>query len=145
MGGRHRLFPGRDGTAAQSRRARLPHAARHRHGDLPGRSRLRALYRPEGRPAGDGRSFRDGRMNMMATGLRIECVAETGDRLGETPLWCDETERLWWIDIENPRLHSYDPATGERETVALPGTYAGTQALTKAGGRLLAEDLTLYA
>ena len=35
-------------------------------------------------------------MNMMATGLRIECVAETGDRLGETPLWCDETERLFY-------------------------------------------------
>ena len=84
-------------------------------------------------------------MNMMATGLRIECVAETGDRLGETPLWCDATKRLWWIDIENPRLHSYDPATGVLETVALPGTFAGTQALTKAGDRLLAEDLTLYA
>lgn len=83
-------------------------------------------------------------MNMMATGLRIECVAETGDRLGETPLWCDVTERLWWIDIENPRLHSYDPATGERETVVLPGIYAGTQALTRAGDRLLAEGLTLY-
>jgi sugar lactone lactonase YvrE len=81
----------------------------------------------------------------MATGLRIECVADTGDRLGETPLWCGETERLGWIDIENPRLHSYDPATGERQTVALSGTYAGTQALTKAGDRLLADDLTLYA
>ena len=84
-------------------------------------------------------------MNMMATGLRIESVAETDDRLGETPLWCNVTERLWWIDIENPRLHSYDPAAGACETVALPGTYAGTQALTKAGDRLLAEDLTLYA
>jgi sugar lactone lactonase YvrE len=84
-------------------------------------------------------------MNMMATGLHIECVAETRDRLGETPLWCEATERLWWIDIEDPRLHSYDPATGAVETVALPGTYAGTQALTKAGDRLLAEDLTLYA
>jgi sugar lactone lactonase YvrE len=84
-------------------------------------------------------------MNMIATGLRIECVADTGDRLGETPLWCGETELLWWIDIENPRLHSYDPATGQCETVALSGTYAGTQALTKAGDRLLADDLTLYA
>jgi sugar lactone lactonase YvrE len=83
-------------------------------------------------------------MNAMTPTLRIECVAETGDRLGETPLWCDVTERLWWIDIENPRLHSYDPATLTLETVALPGTFAGTQALTKTGDRLLAEDLTLY-
>lgn len=84
-------------------------------------------------------------MNMRAAGFRIERVADTGDRLGETPLWCDRTNQLWWIDIENPRLHSYDPVTGERDTVTLPGVYAGTQALTKAGDRLLAEDLTLYA
>ncbi len=84
-------------------------------------------------------------MNMAASGVRIECVARTADRLGETPLWCDQAGLLWWIDIETPRLHSYDPATGTCETLPLPGTYAGTQAMTKAGDRLLAEDLTLYA
>ena len=83
-------------------------------------------------------------MNAMTPTLRIECVVENRDRLGETPLWCDRTERLWWIDIENPKLQSFDPATGAHEAVALPGTYAGTQALTKAGDRLLAEDLALY-
>lgn len=84
-------------------------------------------------------------MNAMTPTLRIECAVESRDRLGETPLWCDRTERLWWIDIENPKLQSFDPGTGRHDSVALPGTYAGTQALTKAGDRLLAEDLTLYA
>jgi sugar lactone lactonase YvrE len=84
-------------------------------------------------------------MNMRAASFRIDRVADTGDRLGETPLWCDRTNLLWWIDIETPRLHSYDPVTSERDTVTLPGVHAGTQALTKAGDRLLAEDLTLYA
>lgn len=84
-------------------------------------------------------------MNAVTPNVRIDCVAESRDRLGETPLWCDRTQKLWWIDIENPALQSYDPASGASERVALPGTYAGTQALTKAGDRLLAEDLTLYS
>lgn len=84
-------------------------------------------------------------MNAVTPNVRIDCVVESRDRLGETPLWCDRTQKLWWIDIENPALRSYDPASGAQETVALPGTYAGTQALTKAGDRLLAEDLTLYS
>ncbi len=83
-------------------------------------------------------------MNAVTPNVRIDCVVESRDRLGETPLWCDRTQKLWWIDIENPALQSYDPASGAVERVALPGTYAGTQALTRAGDRLLAEDLTLY-
>ena len=80
-------------------------------------------------------------MNAVTPNVRIDCVVESRDRLGETPLWCDRTQKLWWIDIENPALRSYDPASGAQETVALPGTYAGSQALTKAGDRLLVNEL----
>src|SRR5688572_17012314 len=76
--------------------------------------------------------------------VRIDCVVRSSDRLGETPLWCARTERLWWLDIEDPKLQSFDPATGAHEVLSLPGTYAGTHALTKSGDRVLAEDLTLY-
>jgi sugar lactone lactonase YvrE len=40
---------------------------------------------------------------MTATAVgrnRVECVVEAGDLLGETPLWCDRSRRLWWVDIE---------------------------------------------
>ncbi|MDQ6435294.1 SMP-30/gluconolactonase/LRE family protein [Mesorhizobium sp. LHD-90] len=84
-------------------------------------------------------------MNVHAAGYHIECAVPSHDRLGETPLWCDRTRKLWWIDIEEPKLQSFDPATGAHERTPLPGIFAGTQALTKAGDRLLAEDLTLYA
>ena len=84
-------------------------------------------------------------MNAHSATLAIEPVVRSSDRLGETPLWCDRTQRLWWIDIENPKLQSFDPSTGRHETVPLPGTFAGTQALTVCGDHLLAEDLTLYA
>ena len=83
-------------------------------------------------------------MNHHSASAAIEAVARTGDQLGETPFWCDRTQRLWWIDIERPTLHSHDPATGALESSALPGTFAGTQALGASGERLLARDLTLY-
>jgi sugar lactone lactonase YvrE len=74
----------------------------------------------------------------------IDAVVRGEDQLGETPLWCDRSRKLWWLDIERPRLQSFDPSSGQHEIIALPGRYAGTQALTQTGDRLLAEDLTLY-
>lgn len=84
-------------------------------------------------------------MNARVTPHSIEPVVTGGDQLGETPLWCDRTRRLWWLDIERPRLQSFDPETGLAESIGLPGTFAGTQALAMSGERLLARDLTLYS
>lgn len=84
-------------------------------------------------------------MNAHTATVSIEIVVRGADQLGETPLWCDRTERLWWLDIEQPRLQSFDPSTGVHEITDLPGRFAGTQALTHSGDRLLGEDLTLYA
>lgn len=83
-------------------------------------------------------------MNVHAATASIDAVVQRADQLGETPLWCERTQRLWWVDIEQPKLQSYDPATGAHDAAPLPGTFAGTQALTGQGDRLLAEDLTLY-
>jgi len=83
-------------------------------------------------------------MNAHASLPRVEILVDRADQLGETPLWCDRTQKLWWLDIEKPKLQSYDPSSGAHEVIALPGTFAGTQALTESGDRLLAEDLTLY-
>lgn len=80
----------------------------------------------------------------VSAAISIEAVIRGADQLGETPLWCDRTRKLWWLDIERPRIQSYDPASGAHDIVLLPGTFAGTQALTEQGDRLLAEDLTLY-
>ena len=34
----------------------------------------------------------------------------TKDRLGETSLWCDQTRKIWWIDIEEPKVQSGEAA-----------------------------------
>jgi len=74
---------------------------------------------------------------------KVEPVLDNHDRLGETPLWCGETGRLWWIDIEEPKLQSYDPVTGEHAVYPFDCTYLGSLALTRSGRLLLAKDLSL--
>lgn len=82
-------------------------------------------------------------MNAPMRCERIECVVEARDQLGETPLWCDRTRKLWWIDIEQPKLQSFDPSSGEHHATETPGTYLGSHALTRSGERLVAIDLEL--
>jgi len=73
----------------------------------------------------------------------IHCAVRAEDQLGETPLWCERTQRLWWIDIEQPKLQSFDPASGAHDIIEMPGTYLGSQAFTRSGMRLVAVDLEL--
>ncbi|SFU22696.1 SMP-30/gluconolactonase/LRE family protein [Mesorhizobium sp. YR577] len=82
-------------------------------------------------------------MNASAHTSHIECVVQNHDQLGETPLWCERTQKIWWVDIEQPRLQSFDPATGTHQAVEMPGTYLGSQALTVSGSRMVAIDLEL--
>jgi len=50
-----------------------------------------------------------------------------GDILGEGPVWNPADRRLWWTDIQNRRLRSLDPNSGQVTDVATPervGSYA---------------------
>lgn len=73
----------------------------------------------------------------------IRTVIHTQDRLGETPLWCERTRRLWWIDIENPTLHCI-AADGTHRAMPMPGDFLGSLALRKDGGLMVAIDRTLH-
>jgi len=74
----------------------------------------------------------------------IERVVATRDRLGETPLWCIRTEKLWWIDIELPKIQSYEPGTGCHDILPIEGTYLGSLALTGNAHHLVGIDLGLF-
>jgi len=76
---------------------------------------------------------------------RIECVVRGSDQLGETPLWCERERKLWWLDIERPRLQSFDPSTGAHEIAPVDHTSSlGSLALGDDGSKLLALDLELH-
>jgi sugar lactone lactonase YvrE len=75
---------------------------------------------------------------------RVECVVRGSDQLGETPLWCERERKLWWLDIERPKLQSFDPASGSHQVMAFDHcTYLGSLAFGNDGSRLLGLDLAL--
>ena len=39
---------------------------------------------------------------------------------GESPVWCERTQRLFWVDVQQPALHRLDPATGLDESWIMP-------------------------
>ena len=57
----------------------------------------------------------------------VELVLDAHALNGETPTWSDREQKLYWIDIEEPALHRFDPATCDDEHWRMPseiGAYA---------------------
>ena len=71
----------------------------------------------------------------------VRCVVESGDILGEGPVWAGREGRLYWFDIQGRRLHWRSHASGEtggfdlpvRASVAAPRTGGGLILATEAG------------
>ncbi|MGD0563173.1 MAG: SMP-30/gluconolactonase/LRE family protein [Roseiarcus sp.] len=72
-------------------------------------------------------------------------VAGGPGRLGESPIWCPRAGRLWWVDVVQARLQSYDPRTGRHDVRQLPAGSLGCCALRAGEGLALALDRTLQA
>jgi sugar lactone lactonase YvrE len=87
----------------------------------------------------------DGRMATTIGNERVECILQPSDQLGETPLWCERAQKLWWLDIEKPKLQSFDRLVQFHEIFPdRAASFLGSQALTESGGHLLARDLSLF-
>jgi len=50
---------------------------------------------------------------VSATKYPVSNVLEARARLGEGPVWDDQTETLYWVDIYNHRVHQFSPSTGQ--------------------------------
>ena len=48
------------------------------------------------------------------------CVGTTVDRLGESPVWSQRDEALYWVDIRNPQIRRYDALTGRIDSWTMP-------------------------
>ena len=41
--------------------------------------------------------------------VAVYCVAQGAAKLGESPVWDDQSEHLYWVDIHGPAVHRFDP------------------------------------
>ena len=53
-------------------------------------------------------------------GTEIRTILQTRALNGECPVWCGDWQRLFWVDMREPALHAFDPATGHDEAWAMP-------------------------
>jgi sugar lactone lactonase YvrE len=80
--------------------------------------------------------------------IRIECVLQANNHLGEGPVWDVAEGRLYWVDgtgrrVGNPSIWRLDPRTGRTENWSLDHD-VGALALRKERGLVLALDDGFY-
>jgi sugar lactone lactonase YvrE len=68
---------------------------------------------------------------------RITRIGGTKDQLGESPVWDERTQSLYWIDSLAGAIRKLSPATGAIEEFQAPAPI-GSLALTQGGGAVLA-------
>ena len=69
--------------------------------------------------------------------MEIEVALDAHATIAESPVWSPAEGVLYWIDIKEPALHRFDPATGQDQSWQLSSD-VGAFALLEAGGALVA-------
>ena len=67
--------------------------------------------------------------------MSVRLVVQASDKLGEGPAWSSVDNRLYWFDIKQRRLSSFEPATEARQVFELP--VRASAAAPRADGTLL--------
>ena len=84
--------------------------------------------------------FRNQKLNPKKPARAVQ-VAHKGDLLGESPVWCEKSNRLYWVDILGKRIHYLNPddqITGTVSTgkynIGCIATVAGREGVLAAAG-----------
>ena len=72
----------------------------------------------------------------QAAGLNLRRFVDCEMRLGEGPLWCPVTQRLWWLDVADPHVYCADSQGQLLHQWKVP-KYPGSMALRPDGSVLL--------
>jgi len=67
----------------------------------------------------------------------LNCVLDARASLGECPVWSAREQALYWVDINEPALHRFDPRRGVDTAMPMPAAI-GSFALREKGGFVLA-------
>lgn len=69
---------------------------------------------------------------------QVKVAIDADNHLGETPVWSEAEQALWWVNCEHPpELHRWSPATGAHARWPMPQRIGGF-AHTAGGGMLVA-------
>ena len=63
----------------------------------------------------------------------FEIVCKTPNQLGESPIWDERTNKLYWVDIKGQQVLRFDSSSGLTESRDVPGR-PGMLALCENGG-----------
>jgi sugar lactone lactonase YvrE len=55
----------------------------------------------------------------------VDVAVASQDILGESPIWCPDTESLFWVDIRAPALRRFHPASGAVQSWPMPELCGG--------------------
>ncbi len=67
----------------------------------------------------------------------VKRIGATTDILGEGPIWCEQDETLYWVDIRGRAVRRHRPHTGETTSWAMPDM-PGSLALCEQGRLMVA-------
>jgi len=69
--------------------------------------------------------------------VAVDCVLDAKAGTGESAVWDDREQVVWWVDIDVGAIHRFDPADGSDRDWTLP-TRIGCLAPRQAGGLVTA-------
>ncbi len=69
--------------------------------------------------------------------MKVDVVCQASNILGESPVWCERSQSLYWVDSRAAALQVYSTATGASRSFALPET-TGSICLCEDGSLLAA-------
>ncbi len=78
--------------------------------------------------------------------MKADCVVDIRAGCGETPIWDEREQLLWWIDCPGPTVHRFFPDSGRNEQapVELDSPHVGSIALVEGGGLLVLSGSGLW-
>ena len=76
-------------------------------------------------------------MKNTLAGMKVQCVLDARDELGESIVWCAEERALYRVDILAPAIHRLEPATGAVRSWPMPAAI-GSLGLREVGGAVVA-------
>lgn len=77
--------------------------------------------------------------------MRFEVLDAAPARLGECPIWCGRSNRLWWVDVLASALWSHDAKSGVCTRYPVEARRIGSLALRRTSGLILACDNGLFS